>query len=389
MKSFWVILLKEIRDNLRDRRSMFFTLLYGPLLLPALMIGPLVFNVNKFSVDTEQPLSVAVVGRERAPNLMAFLAEHNINTETTEEDFIEPLRRGELPLVMEIPEDYEPALRNARPAPVVIHYHSGGDDATQQRRRLRAVLDGYDSRLRSLRFLARGMDEQVFDPLHISERDVSTQVPGEAFMGLILPFMLLFSMMMGGFYLAVDTTAGERERLSLEPLLALPVPRWQLVLGKYVAILAFVLMSLILPLISGFVLFGLLDDGVFTSRYDFSASTFVAAAFLHLPVALLMTAFLFVIAAFARSTKEAQTQLGIAMLVPMLPFFLLQFLNIPEQSLTMAIPLLGQYQLMTQLVNGQSIVPVHWVLSSASCVALAVLLMSMAVRRYRHESILQ
>lgn len=389
MRSFWVILLKEIRDNLRDRRSMFFTLLYGPLLLPALMIGPLVFNVNKFSVDTEQPLSVAVVGRERAPSLMAFLAEHNINTEATEEDFIEPLRRGELPLVLEIPEDYEPALRNARPAPVVIHYHSGDDDATQQRRRLRAVLDGYDARLRSLRFLARGMDEQVFDPLHISERDVSTQVPGEAFMGLILPFMLLFSMMMGGFYLAVDTTAGERERLSLEPLLALPVPRWQLVLGKYVAILAFVLMSLILPLISGFVLFGLLDDGVFTSRYDFSASTFVAAAFLHLPVALLMTAFLFVIAAFARSTKEAQTQLGIAMLVPMLPFFLLQFLNIPEQSFTMAIPLLGQYQLMTQLVNGQSMVPMHWVLSSVSCVVLAVLLMSLAVRRYRHESILQ
>ena len=389
MRSFWVILLKEIRDNLRDRRSMFFTLLYGPLLLPALMIGPLVFNVNKFSVDTEQPLSVAVFGRERAPNLMAFLAEHNIITEATEENFIEPLRRGDLPLVLEIPEDYEPALRNARPAPVVIHYHSGDDDATQQRRRLRAVLDGYDARLRSLRFLARGMDEQVFDPLHISERDVSTQVPGEAFMGLILPFMLLFSMMMGGFYLAVDTTAGERERLSLEPLLALPVPRWQLVLGKYVAILAFVLMSLILPLISGFVLFGLLDDGVFTSRYDFSASTFVAAAFLHLPVALLMTAFLFVIAAFARSTKEAQTQLGIAMLVPMLPFFLLQFLNIPEQSLTMAIPLLGQYQLMTQLVNGQSIVPLHWVLSSVSCVVLAVLLMSLAVRRYRHESILQ
>jgi len=389
MRSFWIILLKEIRDNLRDRRSMFFTLLYGPLLLPALMIGPLVFNVNKFSVDTEQPLSVVVVGRERAPNLMAFLAEHNINTEATGEDFIEPLRRGELPLVLEIPENYESALRNARPAPVVIHYHSGDDDATQQRRRLRAVLDGYDSRLRSLRFLARGMDEQVFDPLHISERDVSTEVPGEAFMGLILPFMLLFSMMMGGFYLAVDTTAGERERLSLEPLLALPVPRWQLVLGKYVAILAFVLMSLILPLISGFVLFGLLDDGVFTSRYDFSASTFVAAAFLHLPVALLMTAFLFVIAAFARSTKEAQTQLGIAMLVPMLPFFLLQFLNIPEQSLTMAVPLLGQYQLMTQLVNGQSIVLVNWVLSSVSCVVLAVILMSLAVRRYRHESILQ
>ncbi|UZJ45688.1 ABC transporter permease [Marinimicrobium sp. C6131] len=389
MRSFWVILLKEIRDNLRDRRSMFFTLLYGPLLLPALMIGPLVFNVNKFSVDVEQPLSVAVVGGERAPNLMAFLAEHNINAEAAGDDFIDRLRAGSLPLVLEIPEDYEPALRNAEPAPVVIHYHSGDDEAAPQRRRLRAVLDGYDARLRSLRFLARGMDEQVFDPLHISERDVSTQMPGEAFMGLILPFMLLFSMMMGGFYLAVDSTAGERERLSLEPLLALPVARWQLVLGKYVAILAFVLLSLVLPLISGFALFGLLDDGVFTSRYDFSASTFVAAGLLHLPVALLMTAFLFVIAAFARSTKEAQTQLGIAMMVPMLPFFLLQFLSIPEHGLTMAIPLLSQYQIMTDLVNGQLIAPAHWALSTVSCMVLAALLMSLAVRRYRQESILQ
>lgn len=389
MRSFWVILLKEIRDNLRDRRSMFFTLLYGPLLLPALMIGPLVFNVNKFSVDVEQPLSVAVVGGERAPNLMAFLAEHNISAEAAGDDFIDRLRAGSLPLVLEIPEDYEPALRNAEPAPVVIHYHSGDDEAAPQRRRLRAVLDGYDARLRSLRFLARGMDEQVFDPLHISERDVSTQMPGEAFMGLILPFMLLFSMMMGGFYLAVDSTAGERERLSLEPLLALPVARWQLVLGKYVAILAFVLLSLVLPLISGFALFGLLDDGVFTSRYDFSASTFVAAGLLHLPVALLMTAFLFVIAAFARSTKEAQTQLGIAMMVPMLPFFLLQFLSIPEHGLTMAIPLLSQYQIMTDLVNGQLIAPAHWALSTVSCMVLAALLMSLAVRRYRQESILQ
>jgi len=208
-------------------------------------------------------------------------------------------------------------------------------------------------------------------------------------MGLMVPFMLLFSMMMGGFYLAVDSTAGERERLSLEPLLALPVARWQMVLGKYTAILVFVLLSLVLPLISAFVLFGLLDDGVFTSRYDFSASTFVAAGFLYMPVALLLTAFLFVIAAFARSTKEAQTQLGVAMMVPMLPFFLLQFMDVPERFFTMAVPLLSQYQIMAQLVNGQSVDGGHAMISAATSTGLALLLMLLAVRRYRQESILQ
>ncbi len=389
MRMFWVILIKEIRDNLRDRRSMFFTLLYGPLLLPALMIGPLVFNVNKFSIDIEQPLSVAVVGRERAPNLMAFLAEHNLKAEAAGDDYAQRLRSGALPLVLEVPEYYGEALRGARPAPLVLHYHSGEDPSNQQLRRVRAVLDGYDARLRSLRFLARGMDEQVFDPLHISERDVSTEVPGEAFMGLMLPFMLLLSMMMGGFYLAVDSTAGERERLSLEPLLALPVARWQLVLGKYAAVLAFVLVSLVLPLISAFILFGLLDESVFSSRYDFSVSTFVAAGFVHLPVALLLTAFLFVIAAFARSTKEAQTQLGVAMMVPMVPFFLLQFMDLPEHGATMAIPLLSQYQIMGQLVNGQSLAGVDGTVSAATTIGLALLLMLLTVRRYRQESILQ
>ncbi len=389
MKSLWVILIKEIRDNLRDRRSMFFTLLYGPLLLPVLMIGPLVFNVNKFSVDSEQSQSVAVVGMERAPNLMAYLSEHNLKAEAAGNDYAERLRSGTLSLVLEVPEPYADALRSAQPAPLVLHYHSGEDESTQQRRRVRAVLDGYDARLRSLRFLARGMDEQVFTPLNISERDVSTEVPGEAFMGLMVPFMLLLSMMMGGFYLAVDTTAGERERLSLEPLLALPVARWQLVLGKYAAVLAFVLLSLLLPLISAFILFGLLDESVFTSRYDFSGSTFIVAGFLHLPLALLMTAFLFVIAAFARSTKEAQTQLGLAMMVPMLPFFLLQFMDVPEHSATAAIPILSQYQIMAQLVNGQAVATVDSLLSAATSVGLALVLMLLAVRRYQQESILQ
>lgn len=389
MNAFWVIVLKEIRDNLRDRRSMFFTLMYGPLLLPALMIGPLVFNVNKHTVNFEQPLSVAVAGHEHAPNLMRFLSEHNIDTHEADGDFLQHLRDQEQTLVLEVRPHYGELFRSAEPAPLVLHYNSDKDGAEQERRRLRGVLDRYDGQVRRLRFLARGMEPQVFQPLQISEHDLSRDVGGEMMVGLLIPFLLLFSMMMGGFYLAVDSTAGERERLSLEPLLVLPVSRLQLVLGKFTAVLGFVLASLLAPLLTAFFLFSLLDDSGFTSQYDFSAMTFVLAGLLHLPVALFLTAFLVMIAAFARSTKEAQTQLGLAMMVPMVPFFLLQFMDLPRDAMTMATPLLSQYQLMGGIVQGQMLDWGHVGLSMASTSVIAALFLLLTAHRYRQESLLQ
>lgn len=389
MKAFWIIVLKEIRDNLRDRRSMFFSLMYGPLLLPALMIGPLVFNVNKHTVNFEQPLSVAVAGSERAPNLMRFLSEHNINVVEAKEDFLPLLREGGQTLVLEVQPHYGESFQSGEPARLALHYNSAEDGADQERRRLRGVLDQYHEQMRRLRFLARGMDPQVFQPLQVSEHDLSMEMGGEVMVGLMIPFLLLFSMMMGGFYLAVDSTAGERERLSLEPLLVLPVSRVQLVLGKFTAVLSFVLISLLAPLLSAFFLFNLLDDGGFTSQYDFSSMTFVTAGVLHLPVAFFLTAFLVMIAAFARSTKEAQTQLGLAMMVPMIPFFVLQFMDLPKNALTMATPLLGQYQLMGSIVQGQDIAGVQIGLSMVSTTVIAALFLLLTIHRYRQESLLQ
>lgn len=389
MRAFWIIVFKEIRDNLRDRRSMFFTLLYGPLLLPALMIGPLVFNVNKHTVNFEQPMSVAVAGSERAPNLMRFLSEHNIDVVEAEENFLTLLREGERTLALEVRSHYGESFQSGEPAPLVLHYNGSEDGADRERRRLRGILDQYNEQMRRLRFLARGMDPQVFQPLQISEHDLSMEMGGEVMVGLMIPFLLLFSMMMGGFYLAVDSTAGERERLSLEPLLVLPVSRVALVLGKFVAVLSFVLVSLLAPLLTAFFLFNLLDDSGFASQYDFSSMTFVTAGVLHLPVAFFLTAFLVMIAAFARSTKEAQTQLGMAMMVPMIPFFVLQFMDVPKDSLTTAIPLLGQYQLMGSIVQGQDLLWSEVGLSMLSTTAVAALFLLLTIHRYRQESILQ
>lgn len=389
MNRFWAIVRKEIRDNLRDKRSLFFALLYGPLLLPALLIGPMIYTVQQNTIDFEQPRTIAVVGAEHAPNLLAFLQTRNIDTRTAPENYRERIRNNELELVLEIPPAFAEAFVAGEPAPLGLHFYSGNDSSRNLHRRVKSALDSYHQRIRSLRFMARGVDENIFTPLHISERDLSQDRGSMELMGRILPFLLLFSMMMGGFYLAIDSTAGERERLSLEPLLGLPVRRVTLVLGKYTAILVFVLTSLVLPLVASFVLFGFINDEAFNNAFDFSARTFLIAGVVHLPIAFLMTAMLFTIAAVTRSTKEAQTHLGIAMLVPMLPFFALQFLNLPRDLNTMWVPILSQYQIMERVVVGDSLPLTFYALSAAGTLLLTVLLVIVSIRLYSKESLLQ
>lgn len=390
MNRFWSIVRKEIRDNLRDKRTLFFALLYGPLLMPALMIGPMIFAVQNNSIDFERPQTIAVHGAEHAPNLLAFLKTRNLDTQPAPENYRERIRDNELELVLEIPPAFAEAFVAGEPAPLVLHFHSGEDGSRNLHRRVKSALDSYHNRTRSLRFLARGVDESIFTPLSISERDLSRDGSSVEIMGLILPFMLLFSMMMGGFYLAVDSTAGERERLSLEPLLGLPVRRSTLVLGKCTAILLFVLTAMVLPLVTSFLMFGFIEDEAFKSAFDFSASTFLIAGAIHLPIALLITALLFTIAALTRSTKEAQTHLGIAMLVPIMPFFALQYLNLPPGGLqTMWVPMLSQYQIMERVVAGDSLPTEFYAISAAGALLLTVALLILSIRLYSKERLLQ
>lgn len=388
MSGLRVIILKEIRDNLRDRRSLFFALLYGPVLLPLLLIGPLLLNAGQLGADRSQAREVPTLGTTRAENLTQFLRRNNLDVVEPPADAMEALHRGELTLLLEIPESYPEDFRAGRPAHLIIHYNSADDDSLLLRRQLQNVLSGYDAQLRNLRLLARGLDPQRFDPLALDQRDVSNEPQGLQFIAHMIPFLLLFSMMMGGFYLAVDTTAGERERNSLEPLLSLPLPRHTVVLGKYLAILSFVLLSLLLPLLSSFALFRLLPDDMLDGVLEMGTVTFFIALVSSLPLAFLLTAFLLAIAAFARNSREAQTHLSLAMLLPMLPFFGLQFLDIQRDNLTMLLPMLSQFQIMELAVTGRD-VPLAWLaLSAVGTLAVAALFLGLALRLYSRERIL-
>lgn len=387
MSPVWTLVSKEIRDNLRDRRSLFFALIYGPLLLPLMMVGPMLYSIDRHSIDFEAPTQIAVAGGEQAPNLLQFLRQHNLDAIEAPEDYRQQLVSGDLSVVLSIPETYATHFVHGEPAPLMIYYASSEDESGNRRRQLRAVLEQYASQIRNLRFASRGIDSHVFNPLAISERDQSDKPRGLLFIAYMVPFLLMFSMIMGGYYLAVDTTAGERERLSLEPLLSLPVPRYQIVLGKYCAILTFVGLAMLLPLITTFALLSLLPVDLLDRNLDFGLRTFSVALVSNLPTAILVSAFMMAIAAFTRNTKEAQTHLSFAMLLPIIPFFALQFLSVPLGTSSMLIPLLSQFQIMELTVFGDA-VPLHYIAASAAgSIALAALFFSLAVHLYHRERI--
>jgi len=327
-----VLLWKEIIDNLRDRQTVFYALLFGPVLLPLLIGGSLVAGVKQSSVSFDQPSTLAVSHSERAPNLMEFLRSHNVDYENAPNNIEDSVRQGDVPIVLEIPESYGEALKNGQPAPLIIHVNDGDKNSSKQARKISTLLRVYAQTLNALRMQHRGIDPAVFNSINVSLQDVSSSGFRGQLLASLLPFLLIVSMVMGGFYLAIDTTAGERERQSLEPLLSLPVPRKTLVLGKYLAVLTFVLLSSVLTAISVFLVFRFFATELAGGELSFDAPTIFYAWLLASPLVCFISAVLMTVAAFTKSTKEAQTYLGLLMTFPMAPFFILQFVDVQTVS---------------------------------------------------------
>lgn len=383
-----VVMVKEIVDNLRDRQTLFYALLFGPILLPLLLGGSMVASFKQIAIDFDEVTTLAVAHAERAPNLMAFLYTQNIDVEAAPDAIVEAVQQGDKSVILEVDEDYPQALREGRPAPLTLHVDQANKSSAREARRISALLTFHERTLDSLRMQHRGIDPAVFNSLDIIQNDVSTDGARGQLLASLLPFLFIMSMVMGGFYLAIDTTAGERERLSLEPLLSLPLARRDLVLGKFGATLSFMAVSVILTGISLWVLFRLFPINEFLGDVRFDGPTISYALLLVMPLVPFIAAVLIMVSAIPRSVKEAQTWLSLLMIFPMAPFFLLQFLNLRSSNVSMALPMLSQYQLLESAVQGTAIPTLHVVLSAGGTLIGAGLFLTLACRLYSRERIL-
>ena len=386
--SMLVVMFKEIIDNLRDRQTLFYALLFGPVLLPLILGGSLVASFKQLSIDFDEEHELSVVNSELAPNLMQFLYSNNINVVEAPADITQSVRYGDTNVVLEIPEDFAELLRQATPAALTLYVNSADKESSKAARRITAILDVYERTISTLRLQHRGINPATFDTLQIIQNDVSSEGANGQLMASILPFLFIMSMVMGGYYLAIDTTAGERERQSLEPLLSLPLSRTAIVFGKYGATLCFVTLSSALTAISVYTLFRVFPVELMNGQIRFDGATISRAFLFASPLLFFISALLITVSAITRSTKEAQTYLGLMMIIPMAPFFILQFLTVRSTTSTMPYPMLSQYQLLESVVLDNDIPWQHIALSVTGTLLATALLLTLASYLYRRERIL-
>jgi sodium transport system permease protein len=381
------VLRKELRDFVRDRRTLFLTLLVSPLLYPMIFLGMSKLTDLRKETQLDKPLELPVVGIERAPNLMAFLASQAIVAKAAPDDIEARIRMQQVDVALVVDEHFGEDWRAGRPARLDLMTDTTRRNADVPVARVRAALGQYEKAVGALRLLARGIDPAVAAPLNTGTRDLATvEAKRSAFMSIILPLILTMSAFIGGASLAMDTTAGERERQSLEPLLATPAARGALVSGKMLAAVAMSVMSMLLILLSFKTSAGLVR-GVAISM-DVSFTAMGKLLLVLLPLMLIGNALLTCLAAGAKSMKEAQSHLVLLMLLPMLPLYALMAYPIKDTALWQyAAPFLSQNQMIQKITRGDVAAPEQWAVYLASSLALAVLLWAVAVWRYRQEKL--
>lgn len=382
------VFAKEALDNLRDRRTVI-TALLSTLIGPALILVLYTVLGQVSSDRAEQPLSLPVVGSENAPSLVSFLRQNDVKILPGPADPEAEVRAGNLDVVLVIPAGFGEVFAGSQPATVRLVVDESRQSATPAVRRARSLLESYGRQVASLRLVARGVSPSVIQVLAVENVDVSTPQSMGAMVLYLVPFFLIFSVFGGGMYLAIDATAGERERGSLEPLLINPVGRAELVLGKLGAIIVFSLVAVAGTLLGFFVMLRALPlEKLMGVSLILNPSSLLATFLIAVPMSLLASALQMVIGSYTRSFKEAQSYLGFLPLIPGLPGMVIGLIPFKVELWTMLIPTFGQQLLINQIVRGEDVNPLYVAVSALVTIAAGVGLTVFTIRLYRREGIL-
>jgi sodium transport system permease protein len=298
------------------------------------------------------------------------------------------VRAGHKQQVLAVDLDFAGRLAAGLPAPLELYTDASDLAGSGESVRIRALIGEYGGLLGRLRLAARGVDPLLVTPIAVEDIDVSTPATRSVLILGTLSYLVLLTMLMGGMYLAIDATAGERERGSLEPLLTVPVPRQQLIYGKILATCAYMLISLTLTVTAFAILLRFMGLERFGMSVNFGPRVALQVILLTLPLAPLGAALMTLVAAYTRSYREAQTYLALMLLVPTVPLAFAGLMGLRPRFGLMAVPSLSQHFLITSLLRAESLPPSWIALSVGVTLGVAVLLIAAAGGLYRREALL-
>jgi sodium transport system permease protein len=386
MNRILVVARKELVETFRDRRAMLMALATAALAGPIFLV--LIFNMIASQGERARTLALPVGGAEHAPALVAFLEREGARILPLPADAEARIRAGELDVALVVDPAFAAQVADGRPAKVRLIADRSRDRARASIDQTETLLRAYARQWGGQRLMMRGVVPTVAQPLDVVVEDLATPQQSGALVLCLVAYYGLCAAVMGGMPLALDATAGERERQSLEPLLATPAAAHEIVVGKWLAVAAFAALVVVVTL-AGFALtlsFAPLPPvGV---PFLFGGREFGRFLAILVPMIALMPAALLWLGSRGRTIKEAQTNLSLLLFVVSVIPVVQLFLQRREPDWLVAVPVSGQYLLLNRALRGEAIAPLDLALSCVVPGVLVAILLWAIARRYSDEAVL-
>ncbi|MCH1925881.1 ABC transporter permease [Shewanella sp. C32] len=373
MSKTLTLLRKELIDASRDKRSVLAGLYYA-IGTPLIMCGLFMVLINQLSSPDDLPIKIT--NADTAPDLVRYLGQKGINNDTGEQ-------AEKIQLI--ISDDYAKQMAQGKSAEVIIVADNSEEQLQKSIRRLQLALQNYSMEMGSLRLLARGIDPRVLRPLQVELHDQATQdSKGGMIMGIAI-FTMLYSVFISGMNLAIDTSAGERERNSLGLLLSHPVTTGQLVLSKLLAVTAFAMLGLVLILAISHFAYPMVPWPELGFSITITPSFMATVLVIGLPVAMLAASLQLFVSFMAKTFKEAQSYLTMVMFIP-LALAMSASYNIAPDVLKW-LPVSGQQGALMEVIKGKALPLQELLISSGATLAITLLLALALTRMLRSEKV--
>jgi len=397
-----VITRKELKDAVRDRRALMALLLF-PVLGPAMIY--FMFNMIIDIAEEAGDVSLPVVGAAYADDLVDYLEQNDILIEEVTLD-ADPVYSGEFysqaaldeihtairnrrfDYLLVIPRDFDDLVSQSRTANIELHLESTRTKSAPKAGRVQELIRGWGQETAALRLIARGVSPDVINPVSIVRIDVASQQSRVQSILGIVPFFVIMAAFICGMGVAVDVTAGERERKSLEPLLVNPVPRYTIVIGKWMAAVLFSAVGLVLVMVLNFFSLSQVPLEEVGIVFTIGRLEIIGVLVTVLPLALLAPSIQIFVGIFARSFKDAQAYLSFIMMLPMAPFFYNMFNTQDREFWMNFVPMLGQHMLLADVVRGETPAIPDFVMAGLAALVYSLVFVYGASRLMKREGII-
>ena len=386
LRRIGAIARKELVDNARDRRTMMVSLLSAVLGGPLFLV--LMFNFMASQAERARDVTLAVIGRDHAPALMAFLEREQVKLSAAPEDYEARIRRGDLDVALVVDGRYEADVAQGRAGTVRLVYDRSRDRGRPAVDQIEGLLRSYNRLWGTERLILRGVTPVVANPLNVEPVDLATPQQSGSLLLFLVGFYAVFAGLAGGMAPALDTAAGERERQSLEPLLMTPARPAEIAIGKWLAVAAFAGGVVLVTVVLFYLTLALVPLPPVGVPFLFGAREVGRFIVVLLPLALVFPALLLYLAARGRTLKEAQANVSLVFLVVSFVPVITLFMQWREPDWIAAVPVAGQYALLRIALRGEALPALQVFLSYLAPIAIAAASLAAVTRLLSRESVL-